>query len=44
MAKRTPDIGELARALKTPAFENKDAGRERTRLDPVSTTTLVLAC
>jgi len=42
MGRKNTDIGELARALKAPAFTNKDSGREPRGLDPVSPTTLVL--
>ena len=39
---RKQDATELARALKTPAFANPDAGQGISMLDPVSPTTLVL--
>lgn len=42
MARKRTDIGELARALKAPAFGNPDAAPDRATLDPVSPTTLVL--
>jgi len=43
MGRKDADVGELARALRAPAFANKDAGREPSGLDPVSPTTLVLS-